>query len=403
MSRDTLERQQVWFYLAAVVLGLLAGTLWPEAGHATEALVWPVLALLLYATFTQMPLVAIPAAFKDGRFLAAALIGNFAVVPLLVWGLLQFLPDDDALRLGLLLVLLVPCTDWFITFAQLGRGDATRATALTPITLILQLLLLPLYLGLMADIDFASVFALADVWPALLVVLVPLGLAWLTEAWANKHPDRGRAVERLGWWPVPLLAVVILLVATAHVGAVGETLHLLPVVVGVAVAFLAAALAIAKLLGLAARLPAAQGRTLAFSLGHPQLLHRPALRAVPACRVGSRRDSHRDAVSSGVVRHGLLPMVRAPRPVPRSGYSRHFNRLTLPVTRSYPLDVVAERPGSRGPWSIGGVAQSSFRTYLVDARRLNQASRSAIIAPCGRDPGSCRAWVSVTTSPACSI
>ena len=267
MSRDTLERQQVWFYLAAVVLGLLAGTLWPEAGHAAEALVWPVLALLLYATFTQMPLVAIPAAFKDGRFLAAALIGNFAVVPLLVWGLLQFLPDDDALRLGLLLVLLVPCTDWFITFAQLGRGDATRATALTPITLILQLLLLPLYLGLMADIDFASVFALADVWPALLVVLVPLGLAWLTEAWANKHPDRGRAVERLGWWPVPLLAVVILLVATAHVGAVGETLHLLPVVVGVAVAFLAAALAIAKLLGLAARLPAAQGRTLAFSLG----------------------------------------------------------------------------------------------------------------------------------------
>lgn len=267
MSRDTLERQQVWFYLTAVVLGLLIGTLWPDAGHTAEALVWPVLALLLYATFTQMPLVAIPAAFKDARFLATALIGNFAVIPLAVWGLVQFVPADDALRLGLLLVLLVPCTDWFITFTQLGRGDATRATALTPITLILQLLLLPLYLGLMADIDFASVFAIVDIWPALLVVLAPLALAWLTEAWANKHPSRGRAVQRLGWWPVPLLAVVILLVATAHVGEVGETLHLLPVVVGIAIAFLAMMLVLAKLLGLAARLPAAQGRVLAFSLG----------------------------------------------------------------------------------------------------------------------------------------
>ncbi|EIE97026.1 arsenic resistance protein [Saccharomonospora glauca] len=267
IGRDTLERHQVWFYLAAVAAGLLTGTLWPDAGHLTETLVWPVLALLLYATFTQMPLASIPAAFKDGRFLATALVGNFVIIPLLVWALVQLAPENEALRLGLLLVLLVPCTDWFITFSQLGRGDATRATALTPITLILQLLLLPLYLGLMADIDFASVFALADVWPALLVVLAPLGLAALTEAWAKKSPSRGRTVERFGWWPVPLLAVVILLVATAHVSAVGDNLRLLPIVVGIAVAFLAAALVIAKLLSLAFRLPAGQGRTLAFSLG----------------------------------------------------------------------------------------------------------------------------------------
>lgn len=267
IGRDTLERQQVWFYLAAVALGLLAGALWPRAGHITEPLVWPVLGLLLYATFTQMPLASIPAAFRDRRFLATALVGNFAIIPLLVWGLIQLVPEDDALRLGLLLVLLVPCTDWFITFSQLGRGDATRATALTPITLILQLLLLPLYLWLMAGIDLTTAFAPADVWPALLVVLAPLGLAALTEVWAKGSPSRRRVVERWGWWPVPLLAVVILLVAAAHVGAVGDTLHLLPIVAGIAVAFLAASLVIAKLLALTVRLPVAQGRTLAFSLG----------------------------------------------------------------------------------------------------------------------------------------
>lgn len=267
MRRETLERQQVWFYLIAVVLGLLAGNLWPNAGHFTETLVWPVLALLLYATFTQMPLGSVPAAFKDGRFLTSALIGNFVIIPLLVFGLVQFAPDDRALRLGLLLVLLVPCTDWFITFSQLGRGDATRATALTPIALILQLLLLPLYLWLMAGIDFATVFAPGDVWPAFLVVLAPLGMAALTEVWAKNKAARQQSVQRLGWLPVPLLALVILLIATAHVGAVVDSVHLLPVVVGISVAFLVVSLIVAKLLSLAAGLPAAQGRTLAFSLG----------------------------------------------------------------------------------------------------------------------------------------
>ena len=264
--RETLERHQVWCYLAALALGLALGQLWEDA-HLTETLVWPTLALLLYATFTQLPLASLPAAFTDRRFLATALVGNFLIIPLLVWGLMQFTPDDDAVRLGLLLVLLAPCTDWFITFTQLGQGDAARATALTPITLTLQLLLLPVHVGLLAEIDFTSVFTLAEVWPALLVVLGPLVLAWLTALWADKDPRREQSVSRLGSLPVPLLALVILLVATGHIGKVRETLHLLPTVVGVAVAYLIMALVTAKLLSLAARLPTRQARTVAFSLG----------------------------------------------------------------------------------------------------------------------------------------
>ncbi|WP_341719576.1 hypothetical protein QQG74_07585 [Micromonospora sp. FIMYZ51] len=267
MSREGLERYQVWWYLSAVVLGLVVGAVWPWGGHAGEALVWPVLAMLLYATFTQVPLTSIPAAFRDGRFLAVALIGNFVLVPGVVWGLLQLTPADDALRLGLLLVLLVPCTDWFITFAQLGRGDATRATALTPISLLLQLALLPAYLWLMSGTDFAVVFAPGDVWPALLVLLLPLGLAALSEVWFARRPERDRIRQRLGWWPVPLLSVVIFLVAAAHVGPARDALDVLPVVIAVAAAFLASSLALARLLATAGRLPTVQGRTLAFSLG----------------------------------------------------------------------------------------------------------------------------------------
>lgn len=39
------------------------------------------------------------------------LVGNLVLVPAVAWGLVQWLPTDLALRLG---VLLVPCTDWEI-------------------------------------------------------------------------------------------------------------------------------------------------------------------------------------------------------------------------------------------------------------------------------------------------
>lgn len=267
MTRATLERQQVWCYLGAIVVGLIVGTVLPGAGHVFEVLLWPVLSLLLYVTFIQVPLTSIAAAFKDTRFLLAALIGNFAILPLLVWALVQFLPADEAIRLGLLLVLLVPCTDWFITFTQLAKGDTARATAVTPLNLVLQLLLLPLYLWLMTDGAFTAVFTPADIWPALLVVLVPLAAAGLSELWFRRQPARERVRERLGWGPVPLLALVVFMIAAAHVGAAREAIDVLPVVIAAALAFLAAALVVAKLIGLAFKFPAAQGRTLAFSFG----------------------------------------------------------------------------------------------------------------------------------------
>ncbi|MDG4792569.1 hypothetical protein [Micromonospora sp. WMMD1082] len=267
MTRATLERRQVWCYLGAVLGGLIVGTLAPGAGHAFEAMVWPVIGLLLYATFTQVPLTTIAAAFKDTRFLTAALIGNFVILPLLVWALVQFLPQDQAIRTGLLLVLLVPCTDWFITFSQLGKGDTARATAVTPLNLVVQLLLLPLYLWVMTGGQFSAVFAPRDIWPALVVVVAPLIAAGLSELWFRADPGRERARDLLGWGPVPLLALVIGLVAAAHVGAVRDALGLLPVVIIAALAFLAAGLALAKIMSVIFGLPATQGRTLAFSFG----------------------------------------------------------------------------------------------------------------------------------------
>jgi ACR3 family arsenite efflux pump ArsB len=88
LDRLTLERRQVWIYLAAIAAGLIAGSAWPSLARMFEALLWPALALLLYVTFVQVPLLHLREALVDHRFISAVLVGNFVVLPLLVFLLL---------------------------------------------------------------------------------------------------------------------------------------------------------------------------------------------------------------------------------------------------------------------------------------------------------------------------
>lgn len=269
MDRMTLERQQVWIYLFAILAGLALGSVSPTLGPRFEALLWPVLALLLYTTFVQVPLLHVREAFRDRRFVLAIVLGNFVLVPLLVWAMLQWLPDDPALRLGVLLVLLVPCTDWFITFTQLGGGNTARAIAVTPLNLLAQLVLLPVYWWLMLPTqNLGAAFRAADMLPATLTLIgLPLVLAALSERWFEARPERTIWHERLGWWPVPLLAGVVFLIAGAQVGTVRDAGPVLLTVLPVFMGFLLAVALIARGLTHLLRLPLESGRTLAFSLG----------------------------------------------------------------------------------------------------------------------------------------
>jgi ACR3 family arsenite transporter len=266
MTRDTLERNQVWVYLAAILVGLALGAAMPALGPAMEALLWPCLAALLYATFTQVPLAHLPDAFRDMRFMSAVLAGNFVMLPVLVWGLLALVPGDPAVRLGVLLVLLVPCTDWFITFAHQGGGDVRRAIAVTPVVLVVQIVLLPVYLWLLMGDGFGAIVSAGRMTVVFAVVIVgPLALAYLTERWVERDVARGVLIGRLAWLPVPLLAVVVLLIAGSQVEAVLGAAALIGDVLGPFVAFLVGAAVCGVALGRLFGLPTEQARTLVFS------------------------------------------------------------------------------------------------------------------------------------------
>ena len=100
MTRLQLERHQVWIYLAAIATGLVLGGVLPEVRASGELLLWPALVLSLYAAFAQVPLLQLRAAFGDRRFLVAVVTGNFLLVPLLVFALVQLLPADPARQIA---------------------------------------------------------------------------------------------------------------------------------------------------------------------------------------------------------------------------------------------------------------------------------------------------------------
>lgn len=273
IAAGRLERAQVLVYLAAIGVGLALGVALPSAADALASAVLPVLAVLLFVTFLQVPLRLLPAAIRDARFLSVALATNFLLVPLLVAGLLLLVPDevggvDGALvRIGIVLVLVMPCTDWFLTFTLLARGDTARAIALTPVTLLLQLALLPLYLAVFAPGEVEAAFdGGAIALTVVSLIVAPLVLAGAAQWWASRLRSVAIGIDRAARIPVPLLALVLLLIAASQVGVVVDSLALLPFLVGLFALYLLGAVVLGVLAARATRLPAPAARTLVLSL-----------------------------------------------------------------------------------------------------------------------------------------
>lgn len=268
LTRLSLEKFQVMIYLAAIGCGLVAGALLSGSVAVLEAMLWPILGVLLYTTFTQVPLGHLCGVFTDFRFLAAAVMGNFVLLPIAVCGLMTLIPDEPAIRLGVLMVLLVPCTDWFITFTHLGRGDARLAIAFSPVSLLLQIILLPVYLWAFLGESFVVTLAHSEMLTAFAgLILLPLMAAYLTEKWVERSQHRNSLLDQLAWFPVPLLAMVVFLIAATQVSVVMKATFFLGQLLLVFVAFLIIAGLMARFLARQLTLPTAQGRALAFSLG----------------------------------------------------------------------------------------------------------------------------------------
>jgi len=103
--------------------------------------------VMLFAAFVGIPLSHLREAFGNRRVVGSSLLVNFVWSPLLAVGLgAVFLRDQPALWVGLIMLLVTPCTDWYLVFTDIADGDVPLATSVLPYNLVLQLVLLPVYL-----------------------------------------------------------------------------------------------------------------------------------------------------------------------------------------------------------------------------------------------------------------
>ncbi len=198
ISRLEFERWQVAVYAVAIGAGCVLGWSVPDTGPVMEQALWPVLALLLYVTFVQVPLDHLAEAVRDRRFLGALLVTNFLIVPALVWAL-------------------------------------ARAGAIVEA-----------FLGL---------------------IVAPLLLALATEWMAHRSAVVARWREASAWWPVPLLAVAVFLIAGAPGRVVADAAGQLGAATAVFIAYAGIIPFVARWVGRRYRLDELAQRTLVFSAG----------------------------------------------------------------------------------------------------------------------------------------
>lgn len=152
-----LEKLQTVIILAAVFIGLALGNI-PIVATKAGHLILPFLVLMLTGAFLNIPFHQLAQAFQHRQMVTASLLINFIWTPLLAWLLgWLFLRHEPALWIGLVMLLVTPCTDWYIVFTGIARGNVPFSIGLLPINLLLQIVLLPVYLfvlvGTLVPID----------------------------------------------------------------------------------------------------------------------------------------------------------------------------------------------------------------------------------------------------------
>lgn len=264
----TIENNQIMVYAGAIILGGIIGLLNFNISSILTPLISPLIALLMYVMFTQIPFLNLREVLSDTKFIIALLASNFIAVPIVVWVLIIIFPLHPAILLGVCLVLLTPCIDYVIPFTKLGKGDEKLILASTPLLFIVQLLLLPVYLTFFIGTDISVIVSIGPFLEAfLLLIALPLILAVITQLFAKKSSAGESLLNLTSQLPELLMASVLFTVVAAQIDKVYNDLSIIITVIPIYVMYLIITPFISKVIASLFSLAPHAGRALAFSTG----------------------------------------------------------------------------------------------------------------------------------------
>lgn len=204
---DLIEKLEPVIIFSAVIIGLLFSNIQIVADNATY-LINIFLCLMLCGLFLEVPLNELKDSFKNVKFTSTSLIINFLWTPLFGYfvGSL-FLRGNVDVLIGFFMLILTPCTDWYLVFTKMAKGDLTLSLSILPINLILQIILLPIYLVLFFStansMDYSQLaFSLV------IVIVIPFVAAQITKLVLNNGLKQ-KAAELMGSLQIWLLSLAV--------------------------------------------------------------------------------------------------------------------------------------------------------------------------------------------------
>ena len=167
---DLVEKLEPIIIFTAIIMGLIFSNMQTIAQN-TGNLINIFLCLMLFGLFLEVPLNELKDSFKNTKFTATSLIVNFIWTPLFGYFLGSlFLKGNVDVMIGFFMLILTPCTDWYLVFTKLAKGDLTLSLSILPINLVLQIILLPIYLVIF--FSSANTMDYAQLAHSLLIVIV---------------------------------------------------------------------------------------------------------------------------------------------------------------------------------------------------------------------------------------
>lgn len=175
---NVLEKYQSVIILFAIIFGLIVGQI-TIIGNNASYFITPFLFLMLFGIFLDISFNDFRKSFSNLKFTKITLFMNFIWTPLFAYFLgAIFLHQHVDIWIGFIMLMVTPCTDWYLIFTDIVKGNLPLSASIIPLNLILQLILLPVYL-----LAFFGIFGSFDIGilieNILLMVVLPFFLARL--------------------------------------------------------------------------------------------------------------------------------------------------------------------------------------------------------------------------------
>ncbi|MEM6886145.1 MAG: arsenic resistance protein [Verrucomicrobiota bacterium] len=211
--------------IAAIVVGAVVGGVSPAAGGKLFEGVDLLILVLVSLLFFEVRFRHFSQAAGHLKFVTVAWVANFVIIPTIGFGIAWvLLREQPPFFIGLMIYFMAPCTDWFLGFTRLARGNTALGTAILPINLISQLLLYPVFLSLFSgtavQVESGTLYETLLQW-----FLIPFAGAVIAHVVLAKLLSEQRFDTLLDWVGRIVSVVIALLVFCICAGNIGTILE----------------------------------------------------------------------------------------------------------------------------------------------------------------------------------